>query len=165
WCWKRSATSIRRRRSTSSGSGSGGAERPRRSADLAQVLGQLLLRLRPEEDPARLPQPRRGEHFLVPDDQRDLRAPAQEIVELYHHLPARRLVELAADVLAGLDDHVRHPRVAADGLQQAQRLAAIAPPQPGAELLAGARRGQRVQVHQPGLVEVLLADRRRRLAV
>src|SRR5205085_7630213 len=99
--------------------------------DGAEVLGDLLLRPTPKKNPARLPQPGRRPDFLLAHHLRDLRAPAEEVLELHHHLAPGRLVQLAADVLAGLDDHLRLSRIAADGLEQAQRFGAVSAPQAG----------------------------------
>ena len=55
--------------------------------------------------------------------ERDLGSAAQEVVELHDHLAPRRELDLAAQVLGALDEHLAHARIAADALQQAERLA------------------------------------------
>src|SRR5205823_7752793 len=105
----------------------------------AEILGDLLLRLTPKKNPAGLAQPRCPPDLLLAHHLRDLRSPAEEVLELHHHLPPRRLVELAADVLARFDDHLRLPGIAADRFEQAQRFRAVPAPQARGQLLARAR--------------------------
>src|SRR5438067_4089793 len=131
WCWKKSATSTPRRRWTSRSNRAVLCRRRllARRRHGAEVLGDPLLRGASEQDPAGLAQSGRRADLLLAHHLGDLRPPAQEVFQLHHHLPARRLVQLAADVLAGFDDHLRLPRIPADGLEQPQRFRAVPAPQ------------------------------------
>jgi hypothetical protein len=60
--------------------------------------------------------------LAVLDDQRDLRATAEEVGELGDHLASRAELDLAAQVLGALDQHLAHRGVRADALQQAEGL-------------------------------------------
>ena len=81
------------------------------SRSVREVLVEARVGLVAEEEPARLAQAgRRAERRSLRDHQGDLRAAAQEVVELHDHLAPRGLRDLAAQVLGALDEHLGHAR-------------------------------------------------------
>ncbi len=77
----------------------------------------------------------------------------------------RRELDLAAQVLGALDEHLAHARIGADALQEGEGLRPVAPPEAGGELLGGAGRGHPVEVHARGLEHELVAQLGAGLAV
>ena len=74
-------------------------------------------------------------------------------------------MHLGADVLGALDQHLGHARVLSNVVEQRERRCCIATPQPRAERLARLFRSERVEAHELGLMEELVADAVVRLAV
>jgi hypothetical protein len=68
------------------------------------------------------------------------------------------VVHLGADVLGAFDQHLGHARVLPDVIEQRERRRCVAAPQACAERLARLFGSERIEAHELGLMEELIAD-------
>ena len=93
----------------------------RRHAVWTEVLIQLRLCERSEENLTGVEQTRRHFDLFGPRDQRDLAAPTEEVAELGDHLALGCVMHLRSDVLGALYQHLGHARVLSDVVEQRER--------------------------------------------